>query len=412
MVDTGDLKSLGRKAVPVRVRLRAPCFAFPNMIDSEQSPQIPDEGEVGFVEYQDFVSHEPFLFDSGGKIPELRLRYETYGHLNEARDNTILICHALSGDHHCAGVYSATERKQGWWNFMVGPGKPIDTSKYFVVCSNVLGGCQGSTGPGSINPETGNRYNLDFPKLTVRDMVRAQALLMDGLGVGTLHAVIGGSMGGMQTLQWAIDYPERVGRYIALACGARHTAQAIAFNDTGRQAIISDPDWRKGDYPQDAGPDRGLAVARMMAHITYLSDVGMESKFGRKRRFEDSTREHFDDFDVEFEVESYLRYQGQSFVTRFDANTYLYLTKALDRFDLHSPESLDETLSRVTAPGLVVGFTSDWLYPPQGNREVVESLLRLGKRAAYAELAMDLGHDSFLVRAPKLYQLIRNFLSR
>lgn len=295
---------------------------------------------------------------------------------------------------------------------MVGPGKPIDTSNYFVICSNVLGGCQGSTGPGSINPKTGDRYNLEFPKLTVRDMVRAQALLVDGLGIDTLHAVIGGSMGGMQTLQWAIDYPDRVGRYIALACGARHTAQAIAFNDTGRQAIISDPDWQQGNYPKDAGPDRGLAVARMMAHITYLSDVGMESKFGRKRRFEDSPREDFDDFDVEFEVESYLRYQGQSFVSRFDANTYLYLTKALDRFDLHGPVSLDETLSKVTAPGLVIGFTSDWLYPPQGNREVVEALLRLGKQATYAELAMDLGHDSFLVRAPKLYKLIDHFLSR
>lgn len=382
------------------------------MIDSEQTPQIPDEGEVGFVAYQDFVSRDRFRFESGGSIPELTLRYETYGHLNAAKDNAVLICHALSGDHHCAGVYSANERKQGWWNFMVGPGKPIDTSRYFVICSNVLGGCQGSTGPGSINPETGRRYNLDFPKLTVRDMVRAQALLVDSLGVDRLHAVIGGSMGGMQTLQWAIEYPERVGRYVALACGARHTAQAIAFNDTGRQAIISDPNWKQGNYAADAGPDRGLAVARMMAHITYLSDVGMESKFGRKRRSGEGAREHFDNFDVEFEVESYLRYQGQSFVSRFDANTYLYLTKALDRFDLHSPVSLDDTLAAITAPGLVVGFTSDWLYPPAGNREVVESLLRLRKQATYAELAMDLGHDSFLVRAPGLYQLIRNFLSR
>ena len=299
------------------------------------------------------------------------------------------------------------ERKQGWWNFMVGPGKPINTSEYFVICTNALGGCQGSSGPGSINPETGQPYHLDFPKLTVRDMVRAQALLLDALGIERLHAVVGGSMGGMQTLQWAIDYPQRVGRYIALACGARHTAQAIAFNDTGRQAIMTDPGWQLGNYPTDAGPVQGMAVARMMAHITYLSDVGMESKFGRRRRC--SAQEHFD---VEFEVESYLRYQGQSFVTRFDANSYLYLTKALDRFDLHSPESLDATLSAVTAPGLVVGFTSDWLYPPQGNRELVEALLRLGKDASYAELEMDYGHDSFLVRAPKLYQLMRNFLQR
>lgn len=379
------------------------------MNDSEQTPQIPEEGEVGFVEYQDFISRKPFHFESGGSIPELCLRYETYGRLNVAKDNAILICHALTGDHHCAGVHNVDERKQGWWNFMVGPGKPIDTSKYFVICSNVLGGCQGSTGPGSINPETGKCYNLEFPKLTLRDMVKAQALLLDYLGIDCLHAVLGGSMGGMQTLQWAIEYPERVGRYIALACCARHNAQAIAFNDTGRQAIISDPAWKQGNYEPDEPPAEGLSVARMMAHITYLSDAGMEAKFGRRRRVADESKEHFD---VEFEVESYLRYQGQSFVSRFDANTYLYLTKALDRFDLHGPNSLDETLSAVTSPGLVVGFTSDWLYPPQGNREVVESLLRLGKDATYAELALDAGHDSFLLRDPKLYELIDRFLNR
>lgn len=380
------------------------------MNDSEEAGPALDEGEVGIVAHSDFVSKLPFDFESGGQIPELRLRYETYGRLNKQQSNAILICHALTGDHHCAGVYDMTERKQGWWNFMVGPGKPIDTRKYFVICSNVLGGCQGSTGPRSINPETGERYNLDFPKLTVRDMVRAQALLLDSLGLERLHAVIGGSMGGMQTLQWAIDYPERVGRYIALACCARHNAQAIAFNDTGRQAIMRDPAWLQGKYESDAPPAHGLAVARMMAHITYLSDAGMEARFGRKRRGEDSSREHFE---VEFEVESYLRYQGQQFVSRFDANSYLYLTKALDRFDLHGPDgSLDATLAAVQAPGLVVGFGSDWLYPPQANREVVEALLRLGKPASYAELALDAGHDSFLLRAPKLDQLIRTFLDR
>lgn len=380
------------------------------MNDSEQAPQIPEEGDVGLVEYQDFVSHEPFHFESGGTIPELTLRYETYGHLNAAKDNAIVICHALSGNHHCAGVHSMDERKSGWWNFMIGPGKPIDTSRYFVICSNSLGGCSGSSGPYSINPETGERYKLDFPKLTVRDMVKAQSLLIDSFGIDQLHAVIGGSMGGMQTLQWAIDFPGRVGRYIALACCARHNAQAIAFNDTGRQAIVRDPVWDNGNYDPDQPPGHGLSVARMMAHITYLSDVGMEAKFGRKRSNSDQAKEHFD---VEFEVESYLRYQGQSFVGRFDANTYLYLTKALDRFDLHGPDGgLDETLSAVTAPGLIVGFTSDWLYPPQGNREVAEALLRLGKDATYAELAMDYGHDSFLVRTPKLYDLIRSFLAR
>ncbi len=378
------------------------------MNDSEPAPQAPVEGEVGLVEYQDFVSHEPFHFESGGTIPELTLRYETYGHLNAAKDNAILICHALSGNHHCAGVHSMDERKPGWWNFVVGPGKPIDTSRYFVICSNSLGGCSGSSGPYSINPETGERYRLDFPKLTVRDMVNAQSLMLDSLGIERLHAVVGGSMGGMQTLQWAIAYPDRVGRYIALACCARHNAQAIAFNDTGRQAIVCDPVWDNGNYNPEEPPGHGLSVARMMAHITYLSDKGMQAKFGRKRRNQDA-KEHFD---VEFEVESYLRYQGQSFVGRFDANTYLYLTKALDRFDLHSPVSLDDTLSAVTAPGLLVGFTSDWLYPPQGNREVAEALLRLGKDATYAELEMDAGHDSFLVRSPELYDLIRTFLDR
>lgn len=379
------------------------------MNDSESASPLCTEGEVGFVEYQDFVSPQRFRFESGGSIPELTVRYETYGRLNAAKDNAILICHALSGNHHCAGVYGMDERKQGWWNFMVGPGKPIDTSRYFVICSNSLGGCSGTSGPNSINPETGIRYRLDFPKLTVRDMVQAQCLLLDALGVERLHAVIGGSMGGMQSLQWAIDFPDRVGRYIALACCARHNAQAIAFNDTGRQAIVRDPAWQQGNYEPDQAPGHGLAVARMMAHITYLSDVGMEAKFGRKRRRSDAGKEHFD---VEFEVESYLRYQGQSFVTRFDANSYLYLTKALDRFDLHGPLSLDDTLAVVTAPGLVVGFTSDWLYPPQGNRELVEALLRVGKDATYAELAMDFGHDSFLVRSPELYALIRAFLSR
>ncbi|NQY32933.1 MAG: homoserine O-acetyltransferase, partial [Coraliomargarita sp.] len=369
----------------------------------------PSSGEVGLVEYQDFVSKETFQFESGGSIPELTLRYETYGRLNEARDNAVLICHALTGNHHVAGVHSMDERKQGWWNFMVGPGKPIDTSRYFVICSNVLGGCSGSTGPESLNPVTGKRYNLDFPKLTVGDMVNAQALLLDHLEIDRLHCVIGGSMGGMQTLQWAIAYPERVDSYIALACCARHNAQAIAFNDTGRQAIISDPSWNGGDYPDGEQPREGLSVARMMAHITYLSDAGMEAKFGRKRRNADA-KEHFD---VEFEVESYLRYQGQAFVSRFDANTYLCLTKALDRFDLYGPDnSLDSTLAAVTASGLVVGFTSDWLYPPQGNRDIADALLRLGKHATYAELAMDAGHDSFLLRSPKLDALIENFLNR
>lgn len=378
------------------------------MNDSELIGQHIEEGEVGFVDYQDFVSHEPFHFESGGVIPELKIRYETYGQLNQAKDNAILICHALTGDHHCAGVHDITERKRGWWNFMVGPGKPIDTNQYFVICSNVLGGCQGTTGPNSINPATGKRFNLDFPKLTLRDMVKAQSLLIDSLKIDKLHAVIGGSMGGMLTLQWAKDFPDRLNRYIALASGSKHTAQTIAFNETGRQAIMRDPKWNKGEYDSGDGPFSGLSVARMMAHITYLSDVGLEAKFGRKLKQGDVSKEHFD---AEFEVESYLHYQGKSFVTRFDANSYLYLTKALDRFDFFEGVSPELTVNKIQAKGLVVGFDSDWLYPPEGNRDIVEKLLRYGKEASYVEISMDYGHDSFLVQSQDLYQLIQNYLN-
>ena len=291
---------------------------------------------------------------------------------------------------------------------MVGPGKPIDTNRYFVICSNVLGGCQGSTGPNSINPETGKRYNLDFPKLTLRDMVKAQSLLVDSLEIDKLHAVIGGSMGGMLTLQWAKDFPDRLNRYIALASGSKHTAQTIAFNETGRQAIMRDPKWKKGAYDSEDGPFSGLSVARMMAHITYLSDVGLEAKFGRKLKQSDVSKEHFD---AEFEVESYLHYQGRSFVTRFDANSYLYLTKALDRFDFFEGFSPEVTVNKIQAKGLIVGFDSDWLYPPEGNRDVVEKLLKYGKEASYVEISMDYGHDSFLVQSQDLYQLIQNYLN-
>jgi len=378
------------------------------MNDSESIGYQIDEGEVGLVDFHDFVLKEPFQFESGGIIPELTIRYETYGQLNPAKNNAILICHALTGDHHCAGVHSLSERKRGWWNFMVGPGKPIDTRRYFVICSNVLGGCQGSTGPNSVNPQTGARYHLDFPKLTLRDMVKAQACLIDSLGINQLHAIIGGSMGGMLTLQWAVDFPERLDRYIALACGAKHSAQTIAFNETGRQAIMRDPKWNQGQYALEDGPFGGLSVARMMAHITYLSDAGLEAKFGRKLKQIDGTKEHFD---VEFEVESYLHYQGKSFVSRFDANSYLYLTKALDRFDLYEGGSPDPIIDKVQAKGLVVGFDSDWLYPPQGNRALVENLLKRGKEASYVELSVDYGHDSFLVRSLELYELIQTYLS-
>jgi homoserine O-acetyltransferase len=380
------------------------------VVDPAAIRTLEDEpGEVGLVAWHDFVSSEPFTCESGETIPGFTLRYETYGRLNAAKDNAILICHALSGDHHCAGVHSLTDRKVGWWNNMIGPGKPIDTTRFFVICSNVLGGCQGSTGPSSLNPQTGKRYALDFPLLTIRDFVRAQhRLITEGLELEKLFAIIGGSMGGMQALQWAIDYPGMVDRLLPLATTARQGPQAIAFNEVGRLAIMQDPAWNEGDYGPRNGPDVGLAVARMMAHITYLSDKGMEEKFGRERVASGDARERFG---AEFQVESYLRYQGRSFINRFDANTYLYITKALDRFDLYGPEGkLEETLAAIQARTLVIGFTSDWLFPPAQNRDIVHALLRAGKQASYAELNMHLGHDSFLVHAPELYELVRRFL--
>ncbi len=378
------------------------------MNDAEENPLLNGPGEVGLVQYSDFDYEKPFTFEDGQTIPRFRLRYETYGRLNENRSNTILICHALSGDHHCAGVYSIRDRKPGWWNNMIGPGKPIDTNRFYVICSNCLGGCQGSTGPESINPDTGKPYNLDFPFVTISDMVRAQKQLIDYLEIPELYAVVGGSMGGMQVLQWAIEYPEFVKRIVPLATTSRQGAQSIAFNEVGRQAIIQDPEWKGGNYEPDAGPRVGLTIARMMAHITYLSDKGMERKFGRRRR--DSGEINFS-FDVDFEVERYLRYQGQSFINRFDANTYLYFTRALDYFDL--PEtygSLEAAFREVRARALVIGFTSDWLFPPEQNKEIVQALLRQRKQATYAEVPMDFGHDSFLVDAPNLYRLMVAFL--
>ena len=367
-----------------------------------------DPGEVGLVEFHDFVSEQPFVFEQGGKIPAVTIRYETYGRLNPAKDNAILICHALSGDHHCAGIYSLQDRKPGWWNAMIGPGKPIDTSRFFVVCSNCIGGCQGSSGPSSLNPGTGQPYQLDFPLVTIADMVRAQKLLIEHLGIAELYCVIGGSMGGMQALQWAIDYPDVVRSVLGLATTARQNAQAIAFNEVGRVAITHDPAWQGGAYSAGRGPDVGLSIARMMAHITYLSDKGMDEKFGRNRRTGDATGKQFD---IEFEVEGYLRYQGKSFVNRFDANSYLFLTKALDRFDLYgSGGQLEDAFSHVQSRILIVGFTSDWLFPPEQNKAIVHALLRCGKAATYAELNMDLGHDSFLIESPELFTLVSSFL--
>lgn len=402
-------------------------------LDDDSSATTRSEpGEVGLVEPRDFITTEPFTFDNGQSIPGFTLRYETYGRPNAARDNAILVCHALSGDHHCAGIHALSDKKPGWWNNLIGPGKAVDTNKFFVLCCNVLGGCQGSSGPSSVDPRTGRPYGITFPSVTIRDMVRTQKLWLDSLGITSLYAIIGGSMGGMQVLQWAIEYPSFVKRALAMATTAREGAQAIAFNEVGRQAILQDPEWNHGYYPKSGGPRVGLAIARMMAHITYLSDASMDRKFGRKAvaahhkpgrvtpaaDVSELSMEGIDPvapaatFDVRFEVESYLRYQGQSFINRFDANSYLYITRALDQFDLAATHgSLEKAFAEVGASTLVVGFTSDWLFPPDQNRDIALALLRAGKRVSYAELSTDLGHDSFLLESPQLYDLVRGFLN-
>ena len=398
------------------------------MNDAEiiDQPARTEPGEVGLVEPHDFVSIESCLFESGQSLAGFTLRYETYGRLNAAKDNVVVICHALSGDHHCAGIHAITDRKPGWWNNLIGPGKAVDTNRFFVLCSNCLGGCQGSTGPSSINPATGRPYGVNFPFVTIRDMVRAQKRLLDSLGITSIYAVVGGSMGGMQALQWGIEYPKFVRRILGMATTARESAQGIGFNEVGRQAIMQDPGWNHGDYPKNGGPRVGLAIARMMAHITYVSDASMDRKFGRKTvKPKVSALDSMEGlpvapsispvsytFDMQFEVESYLRYQGESFINRFDANTYLYITRAIDHFDLAAAYgSLEKAFEQVEAETLVVGFTSDWLFPPQQNRDIALAMLRTGKRASYAELDTDLGHDSFLLESEELYTLVRGFLT-
>lgn len=378
------------------------------MNDFEDTSFLEDGGDVGIVAYKDYFCDTPLHFQLGGVLESFNIRYETYGRLNEDKSNAILVCHALTGDHHCAGVYSLDDRKSGWWNNIIGPSKPLDTNKYFVICSNCLGGCRGTTGPVSINPKTGERYNLTFPAITMKDIVEGEKRLIDHLGIKKLKMVIGGSMGGMQTLQWAIDYPDMVERVCALATTSRQNAQAIAFNEVGRSAIMQDPVWQGGNYAIERVPSVGLGIARMMAHITYLSDKGMQGKFGRDH----SKISGAEIFKPSFEVESYLHHQGQSFVNRFDANSYLYFTRALDLFDLSLVGgSLEAAFEKVSARFLVVGFTSDWLFPPEQNREIVKALLRDGKNASYAEIKSDLGHDSFLIHSPKLYKLIEYFLN-
>ena len=366
---------------------------------------------VGLVTPQTLHFDQPLKLDSGRTLPAYDLVFETYGELNAARSNAVLICHALSGDHHAAGYHAPDDRKPGWWDTYIGPGKPIDTRHFFVVSLNNLGGCKGSTGPTTADPGTGRPYGPDFPFVTVRDWVQSQARLADALGIAQWAAVIGGSLGGMQALQWTIDQPERIRHALVIAAAPKLTAQNIAFNEVARQAILSDPDFHAGHY-YDAGvvPRRGLMLARMLGHITYLSEDAMRAKFGRELR---EGRLNFN-FDVEFQIESYLRYQGRSFVDKFDANTYLLMTKALDYFDPAAAhgDDLAKALADATARFLVISFTTDWRFSPARSREIVRALTRAGKQVSYAEIEAEHGHDAFLAPIPHYRAVFTNYMRR
>ena len=367
--------------------------------------------EIVETQYFTFAEQEPMPLDSGESLGPITLAYETYGRLNEERSNAILILHALSGDAHAAGFHSSEETNPGWWGDCIGPGKAFDTDKYFVICSNILGGCKGSTGPGSTDPRTGKPYGLNFPVITIGDMVRSQQHLIDFLGIERLLAVAGGSMGGMQALQWAASYPQRVRAVLPIATTARHSPMLIAFSEVGRQAIYADPNWNGGDYYDGPRPNTGLALARMIGHITYLSEESMHHKFGRRLK----GREHFGyDFDTDFEIEGYLRYRGSRFTERFDANSYLYITKAMDYFDLcNGYGNLAAAFAhsdRITY--LVVSFTSDWLYPTYHSKELVSALTAVGADVTYCNLQSSWGHDAFLLEVETMTGLISTFLER
>ena len=358
----------------------------------------------------DFGVDAPLKLDCGVDLAPFSLAYQTYGALNAAKSNAVLICHALTGDQFVADKHPITG-KPGWWEVMVGPGRPIDTDRFFVICCNVVGGCMGTTGPSDDNPATGKPYGLAFPVITIGDMVRAQARVIDHLGIKQLFAVLGGSMGGMQVLQWAATYPERVFCALPIACAARHSAQNIAFHEVGRQAIMADPDWRGGNYALDGlNPSRGLAVARMAAHITYLSETAMHRKFGRN--LQDRTKVTYG-FDADFQVESYLRHQGSIFVDRFDANSYLYITRAMDYFDLATEHGgqLANAFKGTKTRFCVVSFTSDWLFPTRESRSIVHALNACAANVSFVEIESDKGHDAFLLDEPELFKVMRGFLN-
>ncbi len=368
---------------------------------------------VGIVEKQVYTFADPpheMILECGEKLGPISIAYETYGNLNQDKSNVILVCHALSGDSHVAGYFSKDDPKPGWWDIMVGPEKGIDTDKYFVICSNILGSCMGSTGPCSYNPNTVEPYGHDFPVVTIGDMVRAQKALLDHLGINKILAVIGGSIGGMQVLEWCVRYPDMVVAAIPLATTTRHSALAIAFNEVARQAIMADPNWNNGNYYAGPKPNLGLAVARMIGHITYLSDESMRIKFGR--RLQDKSDFSFN-FDADFQVESYLRHQGAKFVDRFDANSFLFITKASDYYDLekqHGSGSAVKAFAKAKARFLIVSFTSDWLYPTYQSKAMVQAMKKNGLDVSFCEIEAEWGHDAFLLPSERLFTLVKSFL--
>ena len=361
---------------------------------------------MNIVETKIYKIEEPIKLESGKELREVEVAYETYGDLNSDKDNAILLLHALTGDAHAAG-YHEGDKKPGWWNDMVGSGKAFDTDKYFVICSNMLGGCKGTTGPSSINPDTGKEYGLDFPVFTIEDVVKVQKKLVDYFGIKKL-IVAGGSMGGMQALEWVLDYPDVVSHVIFIASTPRLSAQGIAFNAVGRNAILSDKNFNNGDYYNSERPEKGLAIARMVGHITYLSEESMHKKFAR--RFQDKDSPNFD-FGIDFEVESYLAHQGQTFVDRFDANSYLYITKAVDYFDIAQKYgSLEKAFKDTKSKFLVITFSSDWLFPSSQSKELVNALMRNKKDVSYCEIQSPYGHDAFLLEFETQTKIIKSFL--
>ena len=373
------------------------------------TPESPTPREPQGTAHSGLVLAEPLVLQSGVTLPGVTVAYQTWGALNADKSNCVLVCHALTGDQYVIGVHPITG-KPGWWNDLVGPGKIIDTDRFFAVCANVLGGCMGSTGPKDINPATGKPWGLSFPVITIPDMVQAQAKLLDHLGVRQLFCVIGGSMGAMQVLEWAHRYPERVFTAVPIAGSYRHSAQNIAFHEVGRQAIMADPDWCQGNYADEGKiPKRGLAVARMAAHITYLSETALHRKFGRRLQDRDALTYGFD---ADFQVESYLRHQGYTFVDRFDANSYLYITRAMDYFDLAAENSgvLAEAFTGTKVRFCLISFSSDWLFPTVESRAIVRALNAVAANVSFVEVVSDKGHDAFLLDEPEFHQTLQGFI--